>query len=193
MVTDTPGIAPGWKEIIEPRPSVHPRLAAKVAKCLPWMYAHTDTVIWADAACRFTHENTVSWLLEASRDDPLTQFIHPWRSNIFDEAKASIGMPKYDNQPMDAQVQHYMRMGHPVDFGLWATGLIIYHIHDSWSEQEGLHEVGSDWLAEQVRWSVQDQLSQPYVLHKHALRPAVLPGPLHGNGYVEWMAHRDAY
>lgn len=192
MVTDTPGCAPGWREVIEPRPHLHPRMAAKVAKCLPWQYTNAESIIWADAACRFLKDTTVEWLMDQSKDHTLTQFDHPWRQCISTEAQASVGMPKYDGQPVIRQAAHYIEHGHLLDWGLWATGLIVRRLHGSWSEQENLTEFGLEWLAEQCRWTYQDQISEAVVLRRRGMRPHCFDAPLHGSGWVEWLNHRDA-
>lgn len=191
MVTDTPGCAPGWTEVIEPRPHMHPRLAAKVAKCLPWEYTDADTTIWADAACRFIRNDTVSWLLDQSAEHTLSQFNHPWRQCALDEAEASAEMLKYSEHPVLEQAHHYEVLGHPRQWGLWATGLIVRRTHGSWSEQENLTEFGLEWLAEQVRWTYQDQVSEAVVLRHRGMRPRSFNAPLHGSGYVDWLFHRD--
>lgn len=194
MVTDQQRPVPGWNMIYEPRPDVHPRLAAKVAKCLPWSYTDADVTVWMDAACRLLQPDSLEKIVKpaVTAEQPIAQIRHPWRDCIYKEAEASIGMPKYTGRPIREQVEHYGKMGHPVGWGMWATGLIVRTSHASWSEHERLEEFGKDWLFEQCRWTYQDQLSEPFLLRKYGMRPFELPISLHGSGVLEWRNHRDA-
>lgn len=188
LVTDVARDVPGWTVVVEPRPDVHPRLAAKVAKCLPWHYTEADITVWMDGACQLLHDRALEGLLAEAEGETLTQFVHPWRDCIYTEAEASTGMPKYAGRALREQVGHYRKGGHPADWGLWATGLIV---RDRGRDPYKHDELGHRWLAEQVRWTYQDQLSEAVVLRKLALWPHTFAGPLHGNGYVAWANHRD--
>lgn len=190
-VTDVEREIPGWSVVVEPRPDLHPRLAAKVAKCLPWEYTRADTTVWIDGSCELLHERSLEDLLAAADGEAFSQFVHPWRSCIYSEADASVGMPKYAGRPVREQVDHYRKQhGHPEGWGLWATGLIV-RTADPGGERRFLMDFGRRWLAEQVRWTYQDQLSEPVVLRSMGERPHELPWPLHGNGVVAWANHRD--
>lgn len=192
MVTDNPELdAPGWNVIVEKRPHMHPRLAAKVPKCVPFTYTNADTIVWMDASCRLLQRHALASLVEASGGAPLGQVTHPWRDCIYDEAEASIGMPKYDGQPIREQVAHYKDCGYPVHGGLFATGLIVRNkLNDIQAE------FGYRWLAEQVYWSYQDQLSQMPILasmrlQRKQIHVTPLPFALHGSGVFEWRTHTD--
>ena len=50
---------------------------------------------------------------------------------------------------------------------------------------------GDAWLAEQVRWTVQDQVSEPPLLWAHGLEVATLPGPLVGHWAFVLRTHVD--
>lgn len=189
-VTDTPREVPGWSVVVEPRPDMHPRLAAKVAKCLPWEYTNADVTVWVDGSCELLRPDSLEELVAGADGQELAQFVHPWRDCIYTEVNASTGMPKYEGRPMAEQVEHYRKLGHPAGWGLWATGLIVRSA-PSRARRERLMSFGRRWLAEQVRWTYQDQLSEAPVLRHGGLRPHELPGPLHGNGLVAWANHRD--
>lgn len=185
-VTDVERDVPGWTVVVEPRPDMHPRLAAKVAKCLPWAYTNADLIVWMDGACQVLREDTVERLVVQLGGYPLAQFVHPWRDCVRDEAWASRGMLKYQDRPVIAQAEHYIGGGHPEHWGLWATGLIVYN-----ARHPKLTEFGARWLAEQMRWTYQDQLSEAPLLKDMGLLVRELAGTLHGNGLVAWANHRD--
>lgn len=202
MVTDDPSLYDPdglWSVCVEPRPGVHPRLAAKVAKCAPWAYADADVYVWVDASCRLLRPDSLRWAVHqgARAVDGIAQFRHPWRDCVYAEAEEclAIGVRKYLGLPLERQAAWYRERGHPEGWGLWATGLIVYT--PGGGRGRALQEFGARWLAEQLRWTYQDQVSQPVLLRDMDLRPLELqmPGgstaPLHGSGYVEWRNHRD--
>lgn len=179
-------VPPPWVNIVEPRPHMHPRLAAKVAKCRPDLYTSATTTIWLDAAARIG-PTSVERLAGAVSLGAFGQFVHPDRRKISDEADVSATMDKYQGQPVREQVAHYLKGGHPDDFGLWATGCIVRNTGDYRSVHSSF---GDAWLIEQMRWTYQDQLSHPWLVNMHSLLIVPLPGPLWGNDLVSWSGHR---
>ena len=171
----------------EPRPHLHPRMAAKVAKCQPWRYADDTVYIWVDGSIVPTDNLFLEHLLDVSRG-PLSQYRHPHRDCIETEARVSAGMPKYQGQPVIRQAASYMQAGHPKRWGLWATGIIVYRPGRLYP----LHELGAARLAEMSAWTVQDQISQPYLLHRFGLRPHTIPGDIFHMEHATIRAHNDA-
>jgi hypothetical protein len=179
----------GWQNcVIHEIPHVHPRLAAKVAKCDPTRFMFdcpTETVVWLDASAHVRNSQRFADVVNAfSAHDAIAQFVHPDRSDIAEEAFVSATMEKYKSQKVCQQAALYKRRGLPDDWGLWATGMIVYH-----PNAFDLGSFGNAWLAEQVAWTYQDQISEPYLLWLAGYRPAPLPGNLRDNGFVEWMPH----
>lgn len=160
-----------WKVCVEPRPQLHPRLAAKVAKCRPDRYSNADVLIWLDASIKPLGADFLNWCLTGLGSGDLAQIPHPNRQALTPEAALSATLEKYAGLPVREQVNHYLLDGF-IDIGLWATGLIVYR-NGPW-----LQRFGDAWLAEQVRWTYQDQLSEPYVLWQQGIRPVDLPGGL---------------
>jgi hypothetical protein len=184
LVTDgQTDVDPAWRQIIEPRPHMHPRLAAKVAKCRPDLYTESDVTIWVDASI-VVRPRFAQWILDELGDHPIAQIPHPQRTSIVDEAEVSAGMVKYQGQPVREQAAHYTRQGHQPSWGLWATGLIARH------RTSPLQTLGDRWLTEQLRWTYQDQLSQPYVLHWSGIRPHDLTGGLWHHPHFTVRSHR---
>lgn len=182
----------GWNWIHEPRPHLHPRMAAKYPKCFPWLYApHAEVVIWADASVEFKPGCDLPGLVGLLGDPGrVAMWKHPWRDDVRDEADVSREMPKYTRQPVIAQVQHYVRCEMPPDYGLWATGFAVY-TGQTWDNPVQL-AVAYDWLAEQVRWTYQDQLSLPYVCWRNDVRPVDIPVGWHlDNPWLTFRNHRS--
>ena len=172
-----------WTQIVEPRPHLHPRMAAKVAKCCPELYTDADYTLWIDGSARLKHPGVAKWAVGHLTPGALSaQFPHPERIDITPEAYVSQGMSKYDGQDMIGQVEHYMKAGLPLNYGLWATGFIARPASASW---------GDCWLGEQTRWTYQDQLSLPYVMWLRKSTPAeFLEGNLWSNPHVHFEGHR---
>lgn len=191
MVSDAEieGEALGWWWVNEARPHMHPRLAAKVAKVAPWHYAPgVDVVCWADASVEFKGEHLRT--LVDKVDEPWAMWRHPWRGDIESEAEASKGMQKYLNQPVFEQVRHYAGAGMPLDYGLWATGFAVYHDGGSPVSEA----MAIQWLAEQVRWSYQDQLSLPYICWRCQIRPGLIPEGWHlDNPWLTFLNHESEH
>lgn len=183
LVTDRIYNAQGWREVVEPRPSVHPRLAAKVAKCRPDFYADADIYIWIDASFQISSRDFLSWCVTSLGGNLMAQIPHPERRSIKDEADVSAMMAKYQGLPVHAQVESYIKNGYNDGWGLWATGLRVQR------DDPLMWSIGDHWLREQMRWTYQDQLSQPYVLWSNGLRPVDLDGALWGNPRFSIRGH----
>lgn len=184
MVTDGAVPVPEpWEAIYEPRPHLHPRMAAKVPKCLPFEYAETDVAIWLDASAQILTTSFVRTVAETLADGDIAQWVHPQRDCIHPEADVSASMAKYEGQPVHEQVAHYRKIGHPDQFGLWATGCMAWRI--TWTASDA----GREWLAEQVQWTYQDQLSWPAVVRWNDLDIRPLPGGLWDRQMVQFRGH----
>lgn len=188
FVTDKPTAVAGWKTVVEPREHMHPRLAAKVAKCLPSLYTDAETTVWLDGACKLLTRDSLFRIIKASEGAAIAQVPHPLRDDIYEEAHASYGMPKYKGQPVFEQVESYRDAGHPEHWGLWATGLIVRD-HGG----RDLDEFGDRWLTEQVRWTYQDQLSEPHIVRELGIDIHPLPFDLYNSGLFEFRPHAHGY
>ena len=188
-VTDNPDVRVGpWRIVHEENRGVHPRLAAKVPKCLPQAYTTSDITVWVDGSCVFKQPNTLARLIESLQGGPIAQFDHPDRKCIYAEGEYSAFLPKYIETDIGRQLVHYRVNGHPQDWGLWATGVIVRD-HAAMEGGECLDAFGYRWLAEQVRWSIQDQVSEAPALRSFGLRPTSIPGNLWNNDLVGWGGH----
>lgn len=168
----------GWTLICDPRPGVHPNRAAKRPKMLPWKYTDADCSVWVDASYRVTSPYFVRDVLALA--DPIAQFLHPWRDDLFAEAEESVRLAKYAGEPCAEQVARYRALGMPERFGLWATGVIARRHTDK------VRAFGEVWLGECETWSFQDQLSHPYACWVHGLYPTALPGNHLDNAWLSY-------
>lgn len=183
LVSDREYNTPGWRTVIEHRPGLHPRLAAKVAKCRPDLYADADYYIWLDTSFQIGTSDFASWCIKELGDNLIAQIVHPERSRILDESLVSRMMAKYQGLPVVEQAMYYIDQGYPDGFGLWATGLRVQR------NDPLLKDFGDAWLREQVRWTYQDQISQPYLLWKMGISISGISCPLWHNGRFQIRSH----
>lgn len=172
MFTDDERLqVPGWRTCWMPRPDVAPRLAAKSAKAVPFplLPASVDVVIWVDAHVQVTSPHFAASLLADLGDAPWGMFRHHQNRTLTEELALSHVTGKYVGQDIDGQVAAYLAAGCPNDYGIWMTGLFVRR------RDPAIEQMGHRWIDEQYRWSVQDQLSLPFVAWEAGLAPVDLP------------------
>jgi len=184
-VTDTPVEVEGWTVVVEPS-TLHPRLAAKAAKCAPWRYMDADASVWIDGAYQVVSPDFRSAVDEHLMRDPFVVWTHPeTRTCLFAEATFCQDWAKYRDWPIREQTAHYRAAVMPEGYGLWACGTVARrHTVDQ-------QELGEAWLAEQMRWSIQDQVSLPFLLWQRGVKPAVWNHAQWLNPWLVWSSHRD--
>lgn len=181
---DRPQDAPDpWQLVIEkPRFKDFCR-SAKVFKCLP----DRQPYIWIDANMEVTSPSFAREALAACNQG-IAVYPHPRRDCIYAEAEASLGAEgqngKYADQPIAEQMASYLAGGHPNNGGLYACGVVAWDGADP--------KFGPYWMAECVRWSIQDQLSFPVVCRRLGVNPGTFDHPqIQGreNGYLwnRWL------
>jgi len=185
-VTDDPTLqSDTWTIIVDPRDS-HPRLAAKHPKMLPWLYTEADIAVWVDGAFKVVGDGFQQACIDALGDDDIVVWKHPERNQrncLYDEANYCAGWPKYYNYPIGKQVESYRDQGMPAGFGLWACGTIV------WRNNEDARSFGLTWLGENMFWSIQDQISFPYLVWKYQPRLATFPFEEFNNSYLVHLGH----
>ena len=167
LVTDYPYAATeakGWRVIVEPREE-HPRLAAKRPKMMPWLYTDCDSAVWLDASFEIVDSKFSQWAKEHLAHDDFVVWTHPeGRIDIRQEAPLCWDWPKYKDYPMREQLAHYINDGMPEKWGLFACGTV------GWRFTPEAKALGESWYNEQLRWSIQDQVSLPYLLWRDGKR-----------------------
>jgi hypothetical protein len=155
--TDNPNLRSDvWEIIYDPiYPHLHPRLRAKFRKLI----CPFDTLsLFIDGSIEIVNPNIIEELSKFLKNGWAT-YIHPsGRTCITTELAESLPMEKYQDLPLQEQVDYYFKQGFPKDFGLWACGVMI---------RDGKFEdFGSKWMLENLAWSTQDQISLPYLVWK---------------------------
>jgi len=168
--------------------ALHPRLKAKIPKMLGWYYnPGYDFYIWMDSKFTITHSKFFGVIFEHINNTDLCVFNHPNRTTIKSEAEFCTSdsepylISRYKDEPMIEQVNHYLTDPNFVDDKLFAMGCFLYSKHLVENKE---HNFMTDWLFHNMIWSVQDQLSFPYILSKYTINYSVYNTPLLDNNFL---------
>lgn len=181
LVTDTApdaAAAAGWTVVHDPHPDVPPVRAAKAAKFEPWRYTDAPASIWIDASFRVVSPDFAAGALAFAK--PIAQFVHPWRDCLYAEAVEIAALGMDPEGAVAWQTARYREAGHPVGWGLWASGVIARR------HTAGVKRMGAAWAREVAAGSARDQVSQAHVLREARLRPAALPGTHLANKWLKY-------
>lgn len=193
LVTDTPVAVAGWDVVVEPySDAFHPRLKAKVPKCMPQAYLGTTGSVWIDGAYRVRPGSG----FRRAVDEHLTRhelvaWAHPDRAtrpDAYAEARFTHDHYSHKYEPRHRlleQAAHYRAQGLPERSGLYAAGTVARH------HTPRVNTLGADWLLEQFTWTVQDQVSLPYVAWAAALDVGTWCHEQWANPWLDWHGHRD--
>jgi hypothetical protein len=181
-VTDDANLtADGWTIVVVPSVDL-PILAAKRPKMLPFDFVDADVAVWLDANAQIVDPTFREFCL--ATDGDVVAWTHPEnRTCLFEEVAYCAHWPRYRDFPMSAQADAYRAEGMPERFGLFACGTLV------WRRTDAAVNFGRAWLAEQHRWSIQDQVSFPFLLWK--MRPdfGVFPADELNNRWLTWHPH----
>ena len=183
-VTDDPQLqAHGWRMIVEPT-SLPPRLAAKRPKFLPFEYLTTSSAVWIDAAFSLREGRFHDFAVEHLERHEFVVWQHPEPRNcLYQEAAYCQDWPKYAREPIRRQTAHYRELGMPEHFGLFAAGTL------GWRDTESMREFGAAWLAECHEWSIQDQVSLPFLLWRLNVTPGIWQAHEFANDMLDYHQH----
>lgn len=184
LVTDVqPEDSLGWTIVVEPRPNLNPKTASKPPKTTPWKYTDSDSSIYIDASFRIISPTMVyDMMVMLSEENPIAQWVHPWRNCCYDEARYCMDLGKYAGQPLKEMIHRYMQHGHPAHWGLWASGCIAR------KHTPAIKQFGLDWQNEINHYGFQCQVSEPSCLRVNGLRPISLPGTHFANPWMQYEA-----
>jgi hypothetical protein len=153
--------------------SLHPRLKGKIPKMLAWeLFPNYDYYIWMDGCFTFTKEDSTSWFVNQLNGADAAFFQHPYRTDLESELDLVVSeikeensylIERYEGEDMESQVNNYLKDENYNSNVLIAAGAFIY---SSKIVENKEYNVMKEWFYHNCIWSVQDQLSLPYLLHK---------------------------
>ena len=184
--------------------SMTPRLQAKLPKMLGWMLVPGyDLYVWADSTINLADRDAIRWLISELGDADCAFFRHPERNTIAEEwgyiadflsaGPETFGreyiVNRYDGEPIKEQVQSYLGDKEFSDTALLSGGLFIYR------NNQKTRDMLRDWLIHNNLWSVEDQISLPYVIAKSACKVNVINRLIWDNDYTtfNWRSNSNAH
>lgn len=160
--TDTPGLTSRVFDI-RPLPFAEstPRLTARRLKLFSHeLFPGYEASLWIDASKHMFRDITP--LLAQLSQAPFSTFAHFARDCLYEEGKECISSQRDVPETIAAQIEHYRACAMPAHAGLYETSL-LYRRHTP--ENAALMQ---SWWKEVQTQSPRDQISLPYVLHRHA-------------------------
>jgi len=171
--------------------AMHPRLRAKMPKMLQWAeFPGYDYYIWVDSKLRIDNPKAAESLVEACSDKDACFFRHSARESIQLELEYVIDrlnndsqyiIDRYAGEDMAGQVSSYLADPKFIDDSLFECGAFVYSNRAVQNPDLNLFK---DWFYHNCIWSVQDQLSLPYLLQKFRVNYGILEGTVYKNKYL---------
>jgi hypothetical protein len=152
--------------------AMHPRLKGKIPKMLEWHSSPGyNYYIWVDS--KFTLNNgIIETLINQLGNADLGLFNHSHRNsiqseldyvNLLIEKENEYLKKRYVGEDMNAQVSSYLKDKTFIDDKLFAAGCFIYSAKLVENRDYNLLK---EWFLHNNLYSIQDQLSLPYLLHR---------------------------
>lgn len=168
-----------------------PRLRGKIPKMIVWEdHPGYDYYIWMDAGFSISSSSAIERMVDECINTDACFFAHSKRSSVKQELDFVISLmasgnqyllDRYEGERMQEQVESYYKDPTWVDDVLFECGTFIYSNRIVANRQ---HNVMKEWFYHNCIWSVQDQLSLPYLIHKFGIRYKLFEGNVYSNKYT---------
>jgi hypothetical protein len=171
--------------------SLHPRTKGKIPKMLEWMETDSDYYIWIDSKFKVVSENFVNDIINYLGDYEMCLCEHPNRDSTKKECdfvleqmnnKNQYLVERYLGEKIKEQVDFYLNEKNFIDDKLFALGFFVYSKNLIVNKNYNLM---TDWFFHNCYWSIQDQLSFPYLLQKHRINYTVFNFNIFLNNYIK--------
>ena len=145
-----------------------------------------------DSRFTISKADSIQWLIDQCQNVDIALFVHPSRCSIKDEynyVRELIStdnqylLDRYQGEDMQYQYEVYQRDASFVDNRLFACGLFVYSKRLVANRDNNLMK---DWFYHNCLYSVQDQLSLPYLLQKHNTIYNTLEGNIFSCPYFKY-------
>lgn len=168
--------------------SLQPRLKGKIPKMLEWMNFEADYYVWIDYPIEIK-TNEFFKIVEELGDADMCLFKHVDRSSIVEELKFMESIynndyikSRYSNEPIKEQVDKYLSDDNFIDDKLFNMGFFVYSKNII---QNAESNIMKDWFFHNVIYSIQDQISFPYLLSKYKIKYKIFDsGNVYENNYT---------
>jgi hypothetical protein len=161
------------------------RMTARWHKLHPHLlFPGHDVSLYIDGNVRL--KAPVSGLLDGLLTaSPIALFRHAERDCIYAEAEVVKHYRLDDSAIVDAQMAYYRALGYPPQRGLHVTSIQIRRHNDP-----RLRTLLDDWWEQVKIFSHRDQLSLDFMLMRHAISAATIPGSVDQNACFTIAPHR---
>lgn len=176
--------------------SLHPRTKSKIPKMLQWMEFEFDYYIWLDSKFKIKSKNLVNDFIDYIENYDICLFNHPQRNSIKSESDYVLSeinqnytylKTRYDGERIKEQVEFYLKDKSFIDNKLFALGMFIYSKNLVIDKNYNLM---TDWFFHNCYWSIQDQISFPYLLHKHKINFKTFNFNIIDNNYTKYKGSK---
>ena len=140
---------------------------------LDWLENDADYYIWFDSSFKITSDSFVEDIIDFLGDYDICVHKHTYRSSIKSECDFVLQnmknnddylIKRYNGERMLDQVNFYLEDKTFIDNNLFEMGFFVYSKNLVKNKNYNLL---TDWFFHNCYWSIQDQLSFPYLIHKH--------------------------
>lgn len=173
--------------------SLHPRLKSKIPKMLDWVENFADYYIWFDSKFKIRSNTLVDDVIDSLGDYDIQIFKHPQRKSIKSEIdfledemlrlNNNYLIDRYKGERIRSQYEFYVQDPNFIDNNFFSMGFFVYSKNLIKNRDYNLL---TDWFFHNCYWSIQDQISFPYLLHKHKTKYRTFDYQLFNNKYLKW-------
>jgi len=171
-----------------------PRMQTKIPKMLGFeIKPGYDFYIWVDANITLKKPDSIYWLLShLMGGSDIVLFKHSDNETIQQEAEFVKQLmegghkhiiARYMHEPMDEQVEAYLADPDFEDNELYSSSIVVMR------NTPKMQTTMRDWFYHCARYSIQDQISLPYVLKKHECKVNKIDGYIFDCDYLEYHGH----
>jgi hypothetical protein len=171
--------------------AMSPRLRGKIPKIVVWEdHPDYDYYIWMDSSFSLLKTDAIEKMVDYCIGWDACFFKHPTRTSVKQELDFVVSLmhisnqyllDRYEGERMIEQVESYSKDATWKDNLLIACGTFIYSKSIVENKEYNLMK---EWFYQNCLWSVQDQLSFPYLLHKFKTNFRLFEENVYSNYYT---------
>lgn len=161
------------------------RWLAKCYKLFPnRFFKEYDISVWVDGKFQISG-SFKNYIEQYGRTQSMLLFPHFYRNCIYEEAAECVSHYMTDTTRIINQIAAYRDEGYPFQEGLYELGCIVRKHHDS-----QIVLLMDQWMNQQKKYSIRDQISLPYVLWKNNYKPDICDLNINENEWINYVPHK---
>lgn len=172
--------------------ALNPRLQSKMPRMLAYdMFPGYDYYFWTDSNITLNHPNTIMSFYELCKNKDMVVFKHPHRKFLYEEFKFMSDnlnieyLEKYKNEFFNEQYNAYKKLKNFAVLPLYASGCFMY------KNNHIMQEIMKEWFYQNCRYSIQCQLSLPYVLSLYDPYLSILNDNILDNVFLKYWGYES--